>query len=194
MLQIQRVAAVFVFIEMIWRRNMYYGNIKKNDIADGEGVRVSLFVSGCTNHCHNCFQPETWNFNYGEPYTCETENEIIEELSKTYISGLTLLGGDPFELDNQRELVKLCRHVRKMFPEKNIWSYTGFILDEDLLLGGKRHCEVTDEFLSYLDVLVDGPFIEEKKDIMLKFRGSSNQRVIDVKKTMEAEDIVLYLK
>lgn len=173
---------------------MYYGNIKKNDIADGEGVRVSLFVSGCTNHCYNCFQPETWNFNYGEPYTCETENEIIEELSKTYISGLTLLGGDPFELDNQRELVKLCRHVRKMFPEKNIWSYTGFILDEDLLLGGKRHCEVTDEFLSYLDVLVDGPFIEEKKDIMLKFRGSSNQRVIDVKKTMEAEDIVLYLK
>lgn len=173
---------------------MYYGNIKKNDIADGKGVRVTLFVSGCTNHCKNCFQPETWNFDYGKPYTKETENEIIEALKPSHIAGLTLLGGEPFEPENQRELVKLLRRVRKELPEKNIWSYTGFVLDQDLLDGGRKHCEVTDEMLSLLDVLVDGPFKEEEKDISLAFRGSKNQRVIDMQKSLKAMDIVLYLE
>lgn len=169
---------------------MYYGNIKKNDIANGKGVRVTLFVSGCTNHCKNCFQPETWNFDYGKPYTKETEDEIIEALKPSHIAGLTLLGGEPFEPENQRELVKLLRRVRKELPEKNIWSFTGFILDQDLLDGGRKHCEVTDEMLSLLDVLVDGPFKEEEKDITLAFRGSKNQRVIDMKKSLKEQEVV----
>lgn len=173
---------------------MYYGNIKKNDIANGKGVRVTLFVSGCTNHCKNCFQPETWNFDYGKPYTKETEVEIIEALKPSHIAGLTLLGGEPFEPENQRELVKLLRRVRKELPEKNIWSFTGFILDQDLLDGGRKYCEVTDEMLSLLDVLVDGPFKEEEKDITLAFRGSRNQRVIDMKKSLKEQEVVLYLK
>ena len=130
---------------------MYYGNIKKNDIANGKGVRVTLFVSGCTNHCKNCFQPETWNFDYGKPYTKETEDEVIEALKPSHISGLTLLGGEPFEPENQRELVKLLRRVRKELPEKNIWSFTGFILDQDLL-EGRRYTEDTKELLSLIDV------------------------------------------
>ena len=169
---------------------LYYGNIKKNDIANGKGVRVTLFVSGCTNHCKNCFQPETWNFDYGKPYTKETEDEIIDALKPSHIAGLTLLGGEPFEPENQRELVKLLRRVRKELPEKNIWSFTGFILDQDLLDGGRKHCEVTDEMLSLLDVLVDGPFKEEEKDITLAFRGSRNQRVIDMKKSLKEQEVV----
>lgn len=169
---------------------MYYGNIKKNDIANGKGVRVTLFVSGCTNHCKNCFQPETWNFDYGKPYTKETEDEIIEALKPSHIAGLTLLGGEPFEPENQRELVKLLHRIRKELPEKNIWSFTGFILDQDLLDGGRKHCEVTDEMLSLLDVLVDGPFKEEEKDITLAFRGSRNQRVIDMKKSLKEQEVV----
>lgn len=172
---------------------MYYGNIKKYDIANGQGVRVTLFVSGCTNHCKNCFQPETWDFNYGKPYTKETEQEILEALKPTYIQGLTLLGGEPFEPENQRELVKLLKTVKETYPEKNIWSFTGFILDQDLLDGGRKHCEVTDEILSYIDILVDGPFIEEQKDISLKFRGSKNQRIIDLKESLKKQEIVIYL-
>lgn len=172
---------------------MHYGNIKKNDIANGKGVRVTLFVSGCTNHCKNCFQPQTWAFDYGNLYTKETEDEIIEALKPGHISGLTLLGGEPFEPENQRELVKLLRRVHKELPEKNIWSFTGFVLDQDLLDGGRKHCEVTDEMLSLLDVLVDGPFVEEQKDISLAFRGSRNQRVIDVQKSLEKMEIVLYM-
>lgn len=172
---------------------MYYGNIKKYDIANGQGVRVTLFVSGCTNHCKNCFQPETWDFNYGKPYTKETEQEILEALKPTYIQGLTLLGGEPFEPENQRELVKLLKTVKETYPEKNIWSFTGFILDQDLLDGGRKHCEVTDEMLSYIDILVDGPFIEEQKDISLKFRGSKNQRIIDLKESLKKQEIVIYL-
>ena len=174
--------------------SMYYGNIKKNDIANGKGVRVTLFVSGCTNHCKNCFQPETWNFDYGKPYTKETEDEIIEALKPSHIAGLTLLGGEPFEPENQRELVKLLRRVRKELPEKNIWSFTGFILDQDLLDGGRKHCEVTDEMLSLLDVLVDGPFKEEEKDITLAFRGSRNQRVIDMQRSLKEKEVILYLE
>lgn len=169
---------------------MYYGNIKKNDIANGKGVRVTLFVSGCTNHCKNCFQPETWNFDYGKPYTKETEDEVIDALKPSHISGLTLLGGEPFEPENQRELVKLLRRVREELPEKNIWSFTGFVLDQDLLDGGRKHCEVTDEMLSLLDVLVDGPFKEEEKDITLAFRGSRNQRLIDMKKSLKEQEVI----
>ena len=161
---------------------MHYCNIKKYDIADGEGVRVSLFVSGCTNHCKGCFQPETWDFFYGPEYTKETENEVISALNQDYIQGLTLLGGDPFEISNQKELVNLLKRVRKELPNKDIWCYTGFVYDKDLVPGGKRYVEgVTDEMLSYIDVLVDGPFVLEKKNITLRFRGSENQRILDLR-------------
>ncbi len=159
---------------------MFYGNIKKYDIADGPGVRVTLFVSGCRHHCKGCFNPETWNFEYGKPYTKETEDELIEALKPGYIAGLTLLGGEPFEPENQVELVKLVKRVKETYPQKNIWSYTGFVYDKDLVEGGRAHTAVTDEMLSYIDVLVDGPFIEEQKDIRLRFRGSSNQRIIEL--------------
>ena len=171
---------------------MYYGNIKKYDIADGEGVRVSLFVSGCTNHCKGCFQQETWDFHFGKPYTKDTEDEIIEAMKLEFIEGLTLLGGEPWEPENQLELVKLLRRVKKEYPEKNIWSYTGFVYDRDLLPGQRKYTDVTDEMLSYVDVLVDGPFMIDKKNISLYFRGSENQRVIDLKKTRESGKIVLY--
>ncbi len=171
---------------------MYYGNIKKYDIADGEGVRVSLFVSGCTNHCKGCFQQETWDFHFGKPYTKDTEDEIIEAMKPEFIEGLTLLGGEPWEPENQLELVKLLRRVKKEYPEKNIWSYTGFVYDRDLLPGQRKYTDVTDEMLSYVDVLVDGPFMIDKKNISLYFRGSENQRVIDLKKTRESGKIVLY--
>ena len=172
---------------------MYYGNIKKYDIADGEGVRVTLFVSGCTNHCKGCFQPETWDFCYGNKYTEETENEILEALNNDFIQGLTLLGGEPFEPENQRVLVHLLKKVREIYPNKDIWSYTGFVYDRDLLKGQRKYTEVTDEMLSYLDVLVDGPFVEELKNIRILFRGSENQRIIDMKKTIETGSIVLSL-
>ena len=172
---------------------MYYGTIKKYDIADGEGVRVTLFVSGCTNHCKGCFQPETWDFCYGNPYTEETEQELIDALHDENIQGLTLLGGEPFEPENQRELVKLLRRVRAELPEKDIWSYTGFVYEKDLLAGQRKHCEVTDEMLSLLDVLVDGPFVEELKNIRLIFRGSSNQRVLNMKETLKQGKPVIYI-
>ncbi|MBQ6222061.1 MAG: anaerobic ribonucleoside-triphosphate reductase activating protein [Solobacterium sp.] len=173
---------------------MYYGNIKRYDIADGEGVRVTLFVSGCTNACEGCFQPETWDFCYGQPYTKETEDEIIEYLRDENIQGLTLLGGEPFELENQPVLVELLRRVRKELPEKDIWSYTGFVYEKDLQPGQRRYGEYTDEMLSLLDVLVDGPFVLAKKNISLLFRGSSNQRIIDMKKTLQEGHVVKYLE
>lgn len=157
---------------------MNYGTIKECDIADGPGVRVSLFVSGCRHHCKGCFNADTWDFNYGMPYTKETEDEIIRLLAPDYIQGLTLLGGEPFEPENQRELVKLLKRVRETYPDKDIWSYSGYIYDVDLVEGGRAYTEVTKEMLSYLDVLVDGPFVQKLKDITLKFRGSKNQRII----------------
>ena len=171
---------------------MHYGNIKKYDIADGEGVRVSLFVSGCTNHCKGCFQQETWDFLFGKPYTEDTEQEILQALNHEYIQGFTVLGGEPFEPENQRVLVQLLKKIRETYPDKDIWSYTGFVYDQDLLAGQRKHTEVTDEMLSYIDVLVDGPFVLEKKNIALSFRGSENQRVIDLKKTRAQGQIVLY--
>ncbi len=158
---------------------MYYGNIKKMDIADGEGVRVSLFVSGCNIHCKGCFNADTWDFCYGKPFTEETQKEILKALEPDFISGLTVLGGEPFELENQRSLLPFVKKVREAFPKKNIWFYSGYIYEEDLLPpDGKRHCEVTEELLSLIDVLVDGPFVLEKKDLSLAFRGSSNQRIL----------------
>ena len=163
---------------------MYYGELKKCDIANGAGVRVTLFVSGCTNRCPGCFQPQTWAFTYGKPYTEDTEREIFEELTKSYVRGLTVLGGEPFEPENQRELVKLLRQVKAQFPGKDIWVFTGFTLDGELLQPGSHpRCEVTDEMLSHIDVLVDGRFVQALKDISLQFRGSRNQRVIDMNET-----------
>ena len=159
---------------------MNYGEIKKYDIANGPGVRVTLFVSGCRHHCKGCFNAETWDFHYGNPYTEKTEKEILDALNHPYIAGLTLLGGEPFEPENQRELVKLLKKVRKMYPKKNIWFYTGYTYDKDLLEGGKVYTPFTEEMLSYIDTLVDGQFIESQKDITLKFRGSANQRILDL--------------
>lgn len=164
---------------------MYYGNIKKTDIADGDGVRVSLFVSGCRNCCKGCFQPETWDFKYGTEFTKETENQILEFLRPSYISGLTVLGGEPFEEENQRILAPFLRKVKETYPSKTIWCYTGYVLEKDLLPeDGRKHCEATGEMLKYIDILVDGPFIEEQKNISLKFRGSENQRILKLKKIL----------
>ena len=161
---------------------MNYGNIKECDIADGPGVRVSLFVSGCRHHCKGCFNKETWDFGYGKPYTKVTEDEIIRLLAPSYIQGLTLLGGEPFEPENQKELAGLLKRVRETYPDKDIWCYTGYLYDVDLPEGGRVHTEVTEEMLSYIDVLVDGEFIEEEKDVTLVFRGSRNQRIIELGK------------
>lgn len=164
---------------------MYYGNIKKTDIADGDGVRVSLFVSGCRNCCKGCFQPETWDFKYGTEFTQETEKQIIELLKPSYISGLTVLGGEPFEEENQRVLAPFLRKVKETYPSKTIWCYTGYVLEKDLLPeDGRKHCEATGEMLKYIDILVDGPFIEEQKNISLKFRGSENQRILKLKEIL----------
>lgn len=172
---------------------MNYGAIKKCDIANGVGVRTVLFVSGCTHHCKGCFQPETWNFDYGERYTKETEDEIIKSLKPDYVDGITLLGGEPFEPENQRELVKLLRRIKKELPKKTVWSFSGYTYEE--LTGDSRAvCEVTNEMLSMLDVLVDGEFIEAKRNISLRFRGSENQRLIDMNKTRKEGKIVLWDK
>ena len=171
---------------------MYYGEIKKFDIANSPGVRVSLFVSGCTHHCAGCFNPETWDFTYGSEYTKAVEREIIKALEPDYIDGLTLLGGEPMEKVNQRGLLPLLKTVKKLFPQKTIWCYTGYTLETELLSDSRARCECTDEILSFIDVLVDGEFIEEKKNISLRFRGSSNQRLIDMKKTLEAGETVLW--
>ena len=173
---------------------MYYGNIKKRDIADGLGVRVTLFVSGCTHHCQGCFQPETWDFHYGKPYTKDVEERLLQLLRPDYVDGLTLLGGEPMEVQNQRELVGLLRRVRTELPGKSVWCYTGYTLERDLLAESRARCEVTDELLSLIDVLVDGEFIAAQKNISLAFRGSENQRVIDLKKTLASGITTLVLK
>lgn len=170
---------------------MYYAEIKSCDIANGPGCRVSLFVSGCRNHCKGCFQPETWDFTYGKIFTDETERKILGQLAPIYINGLSLLGGDPFEPENQQRLAPFLRRVKDAYPKKSIWAYTGHIYEQIVRDGSKTHCDATDTMLSCIDVLVDGPFIEARKDISLRFRGSSNQRIIDVKKTQCAGHVVL---
>ena len=162
---------------------MNIGQIIKVDTANGEGIRLSLFVSGCTNCCEGCFQPETWDFTFGREYTKEIEDSIIEELKKPQYSGLTILGGEPFEVVNQRGLLSLIRRMKEELPNKNIWVYTGFTYDKDLIEGGCRHIECTDEILDAIDVLVDGKFILNLLDVRLNFRGSSNQRIILLKET-----------
>ena len=171
---------------------MYYGEIKKCDIANGEGVRVSLFVSGCTHHCPGCFNADTWNFKYGSEYTDQTEKEILEALSPSYINGLTLLGGEPFEPENQRELLPFVKNVKALYPNKTIWCYTGNNLEHEIWQPGPGRCEVTDEFLQYIDVLVDGDFVQDQYDISLRFRGSGNQRIIDLNATRAAGHTVLW--
>ena len=167
---------------------MHYGELKKCDIANGIGVRVTLFVSGCTNHCPDCFQPQTWDFDYGKPFTNETKAEIFAELDKPFINGLTVLGGEPFEPKNQRELLPFVRNFRALYPDKSVWCYSGYTWEQ--LTGSvpcPARCEVTDELLSLLDVLVDGRFVEAQHDISLRFRGSSNQRLLDVPKSLAAK-------
>ena len=171
---------------------MYYGEIKKCDIANGEGVRVSLFVSGCTHHCPGCFNQDTWDFCYGKEYTDETEQEILDALSPDYINGLSLLGGEPFEPQNQKVLVQLLRKVREQYPQKTVWRYSGYLFDRELLSESRARCEYTDEMLSMIDILVDGRFVEKLKDIRLVFRGSSNQRIIDVKRSLQNGDIMAW--
>ena len=150
---------------------MFYANIKKHDVANGVGVRVSLFVSGCTHRCKGCFNAEAWDFHYGSPYTEQTEEEILQALDNEYIAGLSLLGGEPFEPCNQRALLPLLRKFKERFPQKTVWCYSGYTFDKDLSAGGRAHCEATDEMLSMLDILVDGEFVEELKDLKLRFRG-----------------------
>ena len=171
---------------------MNYADIKQYDVANGLGIRVSLFVSGCTHHCKNCFNKETWDFHFGNPFTEAEIEKILEYLKPSYVSGLSLLGGEPFEPENQPGLLPLVKIVKETYPEKNIWCYTGYLFDEDIC--GKMMDQVpeTKELLSYIDVLIDGPFIEERKNLKIRFRGSDNQRIIDVKKTMEAGEIVLW--
>lgn len=169
---------------------MNYAAIKKHDIANGPGVRVSLFVSGCTHHCEGCFNPETWDFQYGTPYTAETELEILEALEPDYIRGLSLLGGEPLEPEHQAALLPLLRRFSRLYPDKTIWCYTDYDFELDLLTGRVGDWSVTQEFLSYLNVLVDGPFVLKEKDITLRFRGSRNQRVIDVPKSLITDQVV----
>lgn len=175
---------------------MHYATIKWTDIANGEGVRVSLFVSGCTHRCKNCFNEIAWDFSYGEPFTKEIEDKIIRELSSPFISGLSLLGGEPLEPENQRALYPFVKRVKELYPQKTIWCYSGFVFDETLgeLTASHKNTEVTKPLIQLFDVLVDGPYVEELKDIRLKFRGSSNQRVIDVQKTLQLGEIVLHLE
>lgn len=170
---------------------MHYSTIKDCDIANGIGVRITLFVSGCTNHCKNCFQPQTWDFNFGEPFTEETEEKLLEMLKPDYINGLTLLGGEPMEPQNQRALVPFLKRVREVYPNKNIWCFTGFTYEVLKTDGSHPRCEVTDEMLSLIDVLVDGRYVDELKDLTLQFRGSSNQRLIDMVKTRENGEVTL---
>ena len=172
---------------------MYYGELKKVDIANGPGTRVSLFVSGCRRHCKDCFNEETWDFCFGKPFTEETEEEILRALRPSYIHGLTVLGGEPFEPENQPVVLGILKKVRAAYPEKTIWCFTGDTLETDLLReGGCGRCTVTDELLAQLDVLVDGPFIAAQRNLMLRFRGSENQRLIDLKSTLKNGRVVLW--
>ncbi len=170
---------------------MYYSGIKPFSTENGPGVRVSLFVSGCRNACEGCFQPETWDFKHGEPFDDAARQQVLDDLLPDYIAGLTLLGGDPFEPENQADLIDFIRTVKQTYPEKTIWAFTGYLVDSELAEGGKNHTDVTDELLGYMDVVVDGPFILEKKSLMLPYRGSENQRIILMDETRKSGEIVL---
>ena len=171
---------------------MNYADIKKADVANGLGVRVSVFVSGCNHHCKNCFNQEAWDFNYGKEFTQKEIDKVIEELDHPYVAGLSLLGGEPLEHINQKGLLPLVKKVKEKFPDKNIWCYTGYTFDKDVMEKMCKNWEETPELLSYLDVIVDGKFEEDKKDLKLRFRGSSNQRIIDVQESLKEKKAVLY--
>ena len=170
---------------------MHYATIKNCDIANGPGVRVSLFVSGCTHHCKGCFNEVAWDFEYGELFTQETVDSILEMLKPNYVRGLTILGGEPFEPQNQGAIVELLRAIKEKYPDKNIWAFSGYLF-EKITSGTLGDWAITKEYLSYLDVLVDGPFVEEKKNLNLRFRGSENQRLIDVTASLRENKIVLW--
>lgn len=176
-----KVFNYYLWAEMLWKLIMYYGNIKKTDIANGTGVRVSLFVSGCRRHCKDCFNSETWDFCYGNEFTDDTMNEIITAMDKEYIKGFSLLGGEPFEKENRMAVQYILKTIKEHFPNKTVWCYSGFAFEE--LVG---ECE---DILKYIDVLVDGAFVAEKKNLKLKFRGSENQRIINVKKSLEDKTV-----
>lgn len=171
---------------------MYYADIKQYDIANGPGVRISLFVSGCTHHCKNCFNEVAWDFHYGKPFTQTEEDLILTYLKPDYIKGLTLLGGEPFEHINQQGLLPLVRRVKEIYPQKTIWCFSGYLFDHDIVERMCSEWEETREFLSYLDVMVDGKFIEELKDLSLRFKGSSNQRTIMVQPSLQQQKVVLW--
>lgn len=171
---------------------MNYADIKQYDIANGPGVRVSLFVSGCTHRCKNCFNKEAWDFSYGQPFTEEVEERILSYLEKPYVKGLTLLGGEPFERENQKALVPFLKKVRIRVPGKDIWAFSGYDFEKDMLYGRMRDWETTKEMLSMIDVLVDGEFMEEQKSLNLRFKGSANQRTILVQESLAAGQILLY--
>ena len=171
---------------------MNYATIKNCDIANGPGVRVSLFVSGCTHRCKGCFNEVAWDFDYGQPFTQDTVDEILKMLEPPHIAGITLLGGEPFEPQNQPALLDLLRQIKTKLPEKSVWAFSGYLFEKDILAGRLGPEEITRELVSYFDVLVDGPFILEKKDLMLRFRGSSNQRLIDVKASLKSGTTVLW--
>ena len=175
---------------------MNYATIKWTDIANGEGVRISLFVSGCTHRCKNCFNEIAWDFSYGEPFDEKIQEKILSELGSGYIAGLSLLGGEPLEPQNQLALFPFVKKVKEKYPKKSIWCYTGFVFDECTgeLKEHRKNTGVTKDLIALFDVLVDGPFVEELKDIRLKFRGSSNQRVIDVQKTLKKNECILYME
>lgn len=171
---------------------MNYAEIKNNDIANGVGVRVSLFVSGCPHHCKGCFNEVTWDYNYGKPFDDNVINQIIEMLSQPHIQGLTLLGGEPMDPKNQKDILKLLRKIKnnKKIKEKDFWCYTGYLFEDLLNSQGKAYTKYTDEILSYIDIMVDGPFILSKKSLSLEFRGSSNQRMIDVQESLKQNKII----
>ena len=171
---------------------MNYVEIKYCDVANGPGVRTSLFVSGCSHHCPGCFNEIAWDFNYGKPFTQDTIDSIIESLKPDYIQGLTLLGGEPFEYSNQKGLLPLVRQVREVLPQKDIWCFTGFLFDKDIIENMCKKWKETNELLSYIDVLVDGRFVEELKNLNLKFKGSENQRTILVNESLKSGNVILY--
>jgi anaerobic ribonucleoside-triphosphate reductase activating protein len=171
---------------------MNYATIKSRDIANGPGVRVSLFVSGCTHRCPGCFNEEAWDFDFGQPFTQEVIDRILEDLAPSFVRGLTLLGGEPFDPRNQGAIVELLRQIKAKYPEKSIWAFSGYLFDRDILPGKLSDPAITREYLSYLDVLVDGPFVQAKKNLTLRFRGSENQRLIDVPASLESGTVVLW--
>lgn len=171
---------------------MNYATIKNCDIANGPGVRISLFVSGCTHRCKGCFNEVAWDFNYGQPFTQETVEMILKMMAPSYIKGITLLGGEPFEPQNQPALLELVKKIRQNYPEKSIWAFSGYLYEKDILAGRLGDPAITRSFLEHIDVLVDGPFVESLKELSLRFRGSSNQRLIDVKRSLAEGQTVLW--